>query len=351
MATTRYGTIESLRGFSTIDYNGPNGPDPRYEGMDDLRNIVKALPVSKTDGEYWFRADVASSANRKTWLSAAKELSTVRRGFGERTIEYGLHWSRSALIGAGELAAALEAWPTISLLQQATAGTECKLSLKRTLGRNMDGSDVLGIFGNSMTSFGKENLDKIAPFVDAQVNQMQTSGGIDLIGRWLRRNDHLPILFGGFPSHICTDLFQNWTVDWTVNAVSEAKTLLREAENTFREESGIPRIGEGWVAETAFFYAIKAAFPDHSVEQHARPKWLGRQHLDVFIPSLSVALEYQGLQHDEPVEFFGGVEAFEANQARDARKLRLASRHGVRIIYVRAGYSLDEITRQINPAV
>jgi hypothetical protein len=73
------------------------------------------------------------------------------------------------------------------------------------------------------------------------------------------------------------------------------------------------------------YYIVKNAFPDLQVIHHASPDWLGRQHLDIFIPAISLAIEYQGRQHDEPVAFFGGQEAYEQVKKHDARKKRLCS--------------------------
>ena len=54
-------------------------------------------------------------------------------------------------------------------------------------------------------------------------------------------------------------------------------------------------------------------------------------------------LEYQGAQHDKPVEFFGGQKAFEENLKRDERKRQLCKENGVKLIEVREGYSIDEL--------
>ena len=63
---------------------------------------------------------------------------------------------------------------------------------------------------------------------------------------------------------------------------------------------------------------------------------------------IGVALEFQSLQHDQPVAFFGGQEAFEATLRRDARKRQLCRRHGVRLIYVRPGYDLSSVVAEIS---
>lgn len=109
----------------------------------------------------------------------------------------------------------------------------------------------------------------------------------------------------------------------------------------------VPKVNQGWISETNLYIKIKEHFKNRTVIQHARPKFLGKQHLDIFIPSHKVAIEYQGLQHDEPVEFFGGVEAYLKNKERDQRKLSLCKDNGVRIVYVREGYKFDEVVKEI----
>lgn len=131
-------------------------------------------------------------------------------------------------------------------------------------------------------------------------------------------------------------------------ATEFAANVTREAENRVRQQLGIPNVGEGWIAETQLYYEVKHAFPDLEVQQHASPEWLGRQHLDIFIPEKCVAVEYQGAQHDQPVEYFGGHEAFEKNQKRDERKQRLCRRHGIKLIYVRPDYALQNVIEEIS---
>lgn len=59
------------------------------------------------------------------------------------------------------------------------------------------------------------------------------------------------------------------------------------------------------------------------------------QSLDIFIPSLSIGIEYQGIQHYEPVEIFGGEEGFKGVVERDSRKRQLCADNGVELIYWR----------------
>jgi hypothetical protein len=106
--------------------------------------------------------------------------------------------------------------------------------------------------------------------------------------------------------------------------------ILREAENLLRRNHNLPRIGEGWVSEMQLYNLVKTIFPE--AEHHATPEWLKPLHLDVFVPSKKLAFEYQGKQHFEPVDFFGGEEAFKHTQKRDQRKILKCRTKGVTLV-------------------
>jgi len=98
---------------------------------------------------------------------------------------------------------------------------------------------------------------------------------------------------------------------------------------------GVPLIGEGWITETEVFYLIKELFSEYEIIHHARPSWLEGQEFDIYIPEANLAIEYMGQQHYEPVDFFGGKDAFEKNKERDKEKQMKAEKEGVRILYIR----------------
>lgn len=106
--------------------------------------------------------------------------------------------------------------------------------------------------------------------------------------------------------------------------------ILREAENLLREKHGLPRIGEGWISEMTLFNLVASVFPD--TQHHVSPPWLKPQHLDIFVPSKSLAIEYQGKQHYEPIEFFGGEDSFQQLKKLDALKLKKCKSKGVYLI-------------------
>ena len=67
-------------------------------------------------------------------------------------------------------------------------------------------------------------------------------------------------------------------------------------------------------------------------------KWLNRLSLDFYLPNYNIAIECQGIQHFEPVDFAGkGAEwarcAFEKLKERDILKKKLCADNGIDLIY------------------
>lgn len=129
---------------------------------------------------------------------------------------------------------------------------------------------------------------------------------------------------------------------------NEIKRIFREFENTIREEMNLPKIGEGWLQETELFCKLIETFPKEKIIHHGRPAWLSSQHLDIYFPMRNIGIEYQGYQHNNPIEYFGGEKAFKLQQKRDKRKNQLCKENGCVLIYVYNGYSFKDIQQVIN---
>ena len=54
--------------------------------------------------------------------------------------------------------------------------------------------------------------------------------------------------------------------------------------------------------------------------------------IDIFVPSLNLAIEYQGRQHYEAIDFFGGEEGFEKRQILDEKKRILLKEHNIKLL-------------------
>lgn len=127
-------------------------------------------------------------------------------------------------------------------------------------------------------------------------------------------------------------LFQWWYQDLAMYEEKDGyKTNWRLERTRIRTKltaDGV--INPKWKHELSLFQKIREMFPD-TLYQY-RPEWLGRQSLDLFIPSVNTAIEYQGIQHYHPVEFFGGEEALEKRKELDAIKRKLCAENQVRLV-------------------
>lgn len=106
-----------------------------------------------------------------------------------------------------------------------------------------------------------------------------------------------------------------------------------------------------WKAEHGAFLALGTMLPNVEIVQHASPIWLAPQHLDIYLPTHKIAIEYQGEQHYRPIEIFGGAEGFAATVRRDETKRRLCALAGVRLEHIHFAEDIEVRLRQIAETV
>ena len=150
----------------------------------------------------------------------------------------------------------------------------------------------------------------------------------------------------GFPVYFPKNIGEE-SYHWT----SLVQRDLKDIENDIRTEMKLPLIGEGWISETLLYYKLKDEFSEINIIHHGKPKWLGAQHVDIWLPNHNIGIEYQGQQHDRPIEFFGGEKSFEESKKRDEKKRKLFKENKAFLIEVREGFDFkilcDEIKSHI----
>lgn len=109
-----------------------------------------------------------------------------------------------------------------------------------------------------------------------------------------------------------------------------AKKRRRQLHDLYNEMLKENRIATKWGNEYKLFMIVSKLVKD-AVYQY-RTDWLGKQSFDIFIPSQNIAIEYQGQQHYEAIDQFGGEKALEDNVKRDTRKRELSAEHGVKVL-------------------
>ncbi len=93
-----------------------------------------------------------------------------------------------------------------------------------------------------------------------------------------------------------------------------------------------PLVGK-WKSEQALFEFVKKLLPKIKIKRNFRPRMLDHLEMDIYLPELKIGIEYQGIQHYEPVAHWGGKKALERVQLRDARKKELCDENEIELIY------------------
>ena len=157
-----------------------------------------------------------------------------------------------------------------------------------------------------------------------------------------------------YPSKIGEKNYEEYKIN-TIEIHTPLSKILqlktRNIENEIREERELPKIGEGWISETLLYYKIKKTFTEYHIVHHGKPTWLGLQHFDIFIPELHIAIEYQGTQHQKPVDYFGGETALEKGQERDLRKKRLCDENNCFLFYVYPDDDIEKFLKELNDKI
>lgn len=108
-----------------------------------------------------------------------------------------------------------------------------------------------------------------------------------------------------------------------------------------------------WKSEELMLNCIKEVFKQNKIIHQHRPYFLhtttGQLSYDVFVCGKNIAFEYQGKQHFEPVEIFGGKENFDKQVLRDKLKMELSKKNGITLIYINywENISVDLIKQKI----
>lgn len=292
-----------------------------------------------------------------------------------------------------------EAWELLSNKDFIQAATIIVFE-KKLNRRLLNGRLIVKIGGYSiLTEFGKRNLENLYPFVELSFEKYLAEKGVNFFDLFIQYgeviNDHKTISIKqyGTNQYDCpkpldvntyeydpsyyekffiskeefllykrTDDFQLDSINvnneelYLPNVVkgaiaNQCRQIIHNAEDLYRESIGMPKVGEGWISETELFYKISNYFKNDEVVQHASPKWLGKQHLDIYLPKWNIGIEYQGAQHYEPIDYFGGQDSLEKTIERDMRKKILCDKHDCNLICVDDGYVFTEISKEIEKII
>lgn len=338
---------------------------PMEEAMDKKQiAFYKTVETSLQNGEYIniegnigyvfaYLYKLLSKWNKSGFESLSEFLIYISEIYKheKKLSDYCLFWAYDCLIGLKKYEMYLEKTEPKAPFGTSTHASNIRLNIQRKIGIEADPIDILLMAGGRKTRFISNNQalykEKIR---DTFLSFSEERGGwFNVFEGWdYSRKSYQHLLFSGavvpknpemeFPIYAYYSAYENLDV---------IKNIAKEAENFARKEMGVPQIGEGWIAETELFRKLEVEFSTTTVIQHGQPKWLGRQHFDVWFPNWKIAIEYHGKQHFEPVDFFGGAEAYEKTVERDLRKIKTAKGNGVQLLVVTENYDFDGLVKAI----
>ncbi|MBX7181804.1 MAG: hypothetical protein K1X82_06815 [Bacteroidia bacterium] len=121
---------------------------------------------------------------------------------------------------------------------------------------------------------------------------------------------------------------------------SKRHSISRRAENIVRKKHGFKNVGDMYINETMLANYTKSLFPD-TIRQYSA-KWLGKYLIDIFIPSLNIAIEYHGEQHFKAIDRFGGEEKLLKQQKRDEFVREQCKKNGVLLLELTYEFKVTE---------
>ncbi len=135
----------------------------------------------------------------------------------------------------------------------------------------------------------------------------------------------------------------NW-----VNAKNNFEKYRIKYESDIFKLKELGVIPSHWISEFNLYLLVKKYYPD--VVYQYRADWLGLQSLDIYIPSIKMGIEYQGKQHYEPIDIFGGEVGFKATTERDLIKAEKCRLNDVKLLYWKYDIKIteEEVKKQLN---
>jgi hypothetical protein len=122
----------------------------------------------------------------------------------------------------------------------------------------------------------------------------------------------------------------------------QRQKIHRVVEERLRRSLGFPPHGKTGGSEILLRWIVAALLPARQVLFRHRPEFLGGLELDIYLPELRLAIEYQGEHHYEAFDHLGGERHLRSVVRRDKRKAQLCKQAGVDLRYFTVADKLTE---------
>lgn len=154
-----------------------------------------------------------------------------------------------------------------------------------------------------------------------------------------------------FEDYVLEDQLDNEISDLMPHALDKTKSqsyrsayvsqIAQVITNRVRAAFNLPAYGHGSQGELELYLLVKSMFPIQQIFRNIHPTWLDGLELDIYLPEISLAFEFQGQQHFQPVKHWGGEETLKKIKLRDHKKIELCKMHNVNLIHINHNDPLD----------
>lgn len=134
-----------------------------------------------------------------------------------------------------------------------------------------------------------------------------------------------------------------------LNEFSTTPEIKKELENQLREHFQYPMIGKTGIMETFLYHAICHIFKGEKIIRRYRGRELEGLELDIWLPNIKLAIEYQGIQHYQSVEHWGGKVGLEERKRNDLRKKKICQNLGYTLLEVSGQLTMIDLINLIRP--
>lgn len=114
----------------------------------------------------------------------------------------------------------------------------------------------------------------------------------------------------------------------------EVGVQYKTLSNAYKQHCPYCDIPKGESTIKDFLLGLNQNFTPHKTFNGLLGVGGGKLSYDFYLPELNLLIEYQGEQHEHPVEIFGGVEQFKIQQEHDKRKREYAQRHFITLLEI-----------------
>lgn len=138
--------------------------------------------------------------------------------------------------------------------------------------------------------------------------------------------------------------------------IQEKVTIICPKHGKFEQRPVVHLLGCGCPkcslhSQTILYNKLVQRYPNLDILFEVGSKtvpWLERQRFDIYIPSLNIAIEYNGHQHYMPIKYFGGELAYQKTLEKDELKRQKCKNNDCLLLELKYNYTNKDFNNLCN---